>query len=281
VTEKVGVVGSGTMGTGIAQVLAAAGNHVVLLDVAIERVQRAIASIESILMKQVAKGKIAEETVRETVANISPTTDYQDLATCTIVIEAVFEDLNAKKAVIEAVSSVAPEAILATNTSSISISRLAALHPVPAQVVGMHFFNPVPLMPLVEVIRAEQTSDAVVARVMELANQCGKTAVEVADVPGFAVNRLLIPMINEAIICLESGVASREALDQTMTLGASHPMGPLALADLIGLDVVLSIMEVLHRDLGEDKYRPAVMLRRMVAAGRLGRKSGQGFYAYN
>ncbi|HQY30283.1 MAG TPA: 3-hydroxyacyl-CoA dehydrogenase NAD-binding domain-containing protein, partial [Thermomicrobiales bacterium] len=210
-----------------------------------------------------------------------PTTDYQDLATCTIVIEAVFEDLNAKKAVIEAVSSVAPEAILATNTSSISISRLATLHPVPAQVVGMHFFNPVPLMPLVEVIRAEQTSDAVVARVMELANQCGKTAVEVADVPGFAVNRLLIPMINEAIICLESGVASREALDQTMTLGASHPMGPLALADLIGLDVVLSIMEVLHRDLGEDKYRPAVMLRRMVAAGRLGRKSGQGFYAYN
>ena len=279
-TNRIGVIGSGTMGAGIAQVAAGAGIQVILIDTEIERPVAAIGKIRSILDRQVEKGKLTAPDVDRLIANVQPSSTFTDLKNTTLVIEAVFEDFETKRAVIGSVCEIAPDALFASNTSSISITRLAAQHDHPDHVAGMHFFNPVPLLPLVEIIRADQTSDTTIASITAIATTMGKTPVAVADSPGFAVNRILIPMINEAIICLESGVASREAIDQTMTLGASHPMGPLALADLIGLDVVLSIMEVLHRDLGEDKYRPAITLRRMVEAGRLGRKSGGGFYDY-
>ncbi len=277
----IGVVGSGTMGQGIAQVFAQAGHSVTLLDTSVERADAGKVRIAAQLKRQVDKQKLDQAAADSILNNIATAADYNALSTASLVIEAVFEDLATKRAVIEAVGEVSSaDAIFATNTSSISITQLASYHPNPARFAGMHFFNPVPVLPLVEVIRAEQSSPETVATLLTIATEIGKTAVEVADVPGFVVNRLLIPMINEAIICLETGVASRESIDQTMKLGAAHPMGPLELADLIGLDVVLSIMEVLHRDLGEDKYRPAVSLRRMVAAGKLGRKSGEGFYVH-
>lgn len=280
-SKRLGVVGSGTMGTGIAQVAARAGYTVVLLDTTLDRSQAGLAKIENVLGRLREKGKITKGEASDIASRITPSADYGELADVSLVIEAVFENLETKRAVIAEVSAVADESsIFATNTSSISITQLAALHPQPDRVVGMHFFNPVPLMPLVELIRAEQSSDASVAVVRAAATDFGKTVVEVSDVPGFVANRIMMPMINEAVLCLEGGVASREAIDETLKLGANHPMGPLALADLIGLDVVLSIMDVLHRDLGEDKYRPAVMLKRMVAAGKLGRKSGEGFYVY-
>ena len=270
------------MGTGIAQVAAQAGADVVLLDTTIERSQAGVDRIAKALLRLAEKGKIASLEANSIVARITPSADYAVLVDAPLVIEAVFEDLDTKRAVIEAVSTIADESsIFATNTSSISITQLASFHPRPDHVVGMHFFNPVPLMPLVELIRAEQSSQTSVDIVTETAEAMGKTVVEVSDVPGFVANRIMMPMINEAVLCLEGGVASREAIDETLKLGANHPMGPLALGDLIGLDVVLSIMEVLHRDLGEDKYRPAVTLRRMVAAGKLGRKSGEGFYVYS
>jgi 3-hydroxybutyryl-CoA dehydrogenase len=280
VTEQIAVIGSGTMGAGIAQVAAAAGFPVVLVDTEIERPTAAISRMKGILDRQVEKGKMTAAPVDALIANIRPAASFAEVTGSTLVIEAVFEDFATKADVIREVAEVVPAALFATNTSSISITRLAAIHPAPDQVAGMHFFNPVPLLPLVEVIRGSQTSEPTVSAIIDYATRFGKTPVSVADRPGFAVNRILIPMVNEAIVCLETGVADRDAIDQTMTLGASHPMGPLALADLIGLDVVLSIMEVLHRDLGEDKYRPAILLRRMVEAGRLGRKSGGGFYDY-
>lgn len=277
----IGVVGSGTMGAGIAQVAAQAGYDVVLLDTTMERSAAGHGRITSALQQLAEKGKISAEDASSASSRISPSADYGDLAGVRLVIEAVFEDVETKRSVIEAVSDIVDEqSIFATNTSSISITRLASFHPRPQTVVGMHFFNPVPVMPLIELIRAEQTSPQTIEYVREVADRLGKTPVEVADVPGFVANRLLAPMMNEAILCLEAGIASAEAIDATLKLGANHPMGPLALADLIGLDVVLSIMEVLHRDLGEDKYRPAVMLKRMVAAGKLGRKTGEGFYVY-
>jgi 3-hydroxybutyryl-CoA dehydrogenase len=281
-TNRIGVVGSGTMGSGIAQVAAQAGCDVILLDTTIKRSEGGRSRIESVLNRLVEKGKMPADEASGIVGRITPSADFADLADLPLVIEAVFEDVETKRGVIEAVSAVtAPSSIFATNTSSISITKLASFHPHPDKVAGMHFFNPVPLMPLVELIRADQSSPETVEYVRGRATEFGKTVVEVADVPGFVANRVLMPMINEAILCLEGHVATAEAIDETLKLGANHPMGPLALADLIGLDVVLNIIEVLHRDLGEDKYRPAVLLKRMVAAGKLGRKSGEGFYVYH
>jgi 3-hydroxybutyryl-CoA dehydrogenase len=279
--NRIGVVGSGTMGAGIAQVAAQAGYEVTVLDTKYETARAGLAKIASGLARQVERGKLTAADAEAISARLRPSDDYRELATTELVIEAVYEDVETKREVIQSVGKIAGEqSFFATNTSSISITQLASFHPRPERVVGMHFFNPVPVMPLVELIRAEQTSDATVDFVLDAATAMGKTVVEVADVPGFVANRILMPMINEAILCLESGVATREAIDLTLKLGANHPMGPLALADLIGLDVVLSITQVLHRELGEDKYRPAVTLKRMVAAGKLGRKSGEGFYVY-
>jgi 3-hydroxybutyryl-CoA dehydrogenase len=280
--ERIGVIGSGTMGSGIAQVAAQSGFDVTLLDTSLERVRAGIAKIESALSRAVEKGKISSADSIAASGRLHPSDKYSDLAECQIVIEAVFEDVDTKRRVIESLADIADEnLVFATNTSSISITQLASYHSRPEQVVGMHFFNPVPVMPLVELIKAEQSSDEAVDRIRTAATAMGKTVVEVSDVPGFVANRILMPMINEAILCLEQGVATREAIDTTLRLGANHPMGPLALADLIGLDVVLSITQVLHNELGEDKYRPAVTLKRMVAAGKLGRKSGEGFYVYS
>ena len=280
-SNRIGVVGSGTMGTGIAQVAAQSGYDVVLLDTTLDRSQAGHARIESTLERLVERGKIEAGEAAAVTARIAPSAEFADLSGVPLVIEAVFEDVDTKRKVIDAVSKVVDgRSIFATNTSSISITQLASYHPRPDRVVGMHFFNPVPLMSLVEMIRAEQSAPDALDLVRSTAARMGKTVVEVADVPGFVANRVLMPMINEAILCLEGGVATAEAIDETLKLGANHPMGPLALADLIGLDVCLSIMQVLHRDLGEDKYRPSVMLKRMVAAGKLGRKSGEGFYGY-
>ena len=280
-SNRIGVVGSGTMGTGIAQVAAQSGYDVVLLDTTLDRSQAGHARIESTLERLVERGKIEAGEAAAVTARIAPSAEFADLSGVPLVIEAVFEDVDTKREVIDAVSKVVDgRSILATNTSSISITQLASYHPRPDRVVGMHFFNPVPLMSLVEMIRAEQSAPDALDLVRSTAAKMGKTVVEVADVPGFVANRVLMLMINEAILCLEGGVATAEAIDETLKLGANHPMGPLALADLIGLDVCLSIMQVLHRDLGEDKYRPSVMLKRMVAAGKLGRKSGEGFYGY-
>ncbi len=278
---KVGVVGAGTMGAGIAQVAAHSGLSVVLIDQADEWVERGMRAIAAGLDRLVAKTTLSVEERNAALARIEAGAGYDRLAGCGLVVEAVNERFDLKTEVFQRTAAVVGgEAIIASNTSSISITALAANVPRPERVAGMHFFNPVPVLPLVEVVRGVQTSEETLARVRELAERMGKTPVDVADAPGFVANRVLMPMINEAIFCLGEGVAAAEAIDQVMKLGMAHPMGPLALADLIGLDVCLDIMQTLHRDLGEDKYRPAPLLRRMVAAGRLGRKSGQGFYGY-
>lgn len=278
---KVGVVGAGTMGAGIAQVVAHSGLSVVLIDQADEWVERGMRAIAAGLDRLVAKTTLSVEERNAALARIEAGAGYDRLAGCGLVVEAVNERFDLKTEVFQRTAAVVGgEAIIASNTSSISITALAANVPRPERVAGMHFFNPVPVLPLVEVVRGVQTSEETLARVRELAERMGKTPVDVADAPGFVANRVLMPMINEAIFCLGEGVAAAEAIDQVMKLGMAHPMGPLALADLIGLDVCLDIMQTLHRDLGEDKYRPAPLLRRMVAAGRLGRKSGQGFYGY-
>jgi 3-hydroxybutyryl-CoA dehydrogenase len=277
----VGIVGAGTMGNGIAQTFATAGFPVVLRDVGEAPLDRGMGNIRKSLAKFVEKGRLTQEAYDTTVARITTTTELRDLAACDLVVEAIFENFDVKKAVFEELDLLLrPEALLASNTSSIDITRLAAVTKRPDRVIGMHFFNPVPLMSLVEVIRGLSTSDETYTTIRDLAVQLGKTPVEVRDYPGFVSNRVLMPMINEAVFTLFEGVASAQDIDTVMKLGMNHPMGPLTLADFIGLDVCLDILNVLYDGFKDPKYRPCPLLVKMVQAGKLGRKSGEGFYKY-
>jgi 3-hydroxybutyryl-CoA dehydrogenase len=279
--SKIGVIGAGTMGNGIAQVSAAAGLDVVMVDVSQAAVERGLAAVTSSLDRLVKKEKLTAADRSAALARIRGTTDYGELKPMHLVIEAATENLEIKRRIMkQADESMAKEALLATNTSSISITTLAAATTRPERFIGMHFFNPVPLMSLVELIRGLTTADETAARATEFVRRIGKTPIGVKNSPGFAVNRVLCPMINEAIFAVQEGIASAADIDEGMKLGCSHPIGPLALADLVGLDTLLSVMEVFQRDYGDPKYRPAPLLREMVAAGLLGRKSGQGFYRY-
>jgi len=278
---RAAVVGAGTMGNGIAHVFAQHGWEVALVDSAAGALEQATATIRSNLDRQVKKGTLAPEAPAQILARVSTGTSLEGAAGADLVVEAASENPSVKFALFEQLDRIAPPgAILATNTSSISITEIAARTQRPERVIGMHFMNPVPVMQLVEVIRGHATSDATTAQVMELARALGKVPVEVHDYPGFVSNRVLLPMINEAIFCVMEGVATPESIDTVMKLGMAHPMGPLTLADFIGLDVCLAILEVLHRGLGDDKYRACPLLRRMVAANQLGRKTGKGFYSY-
>ena len=280
-TRPVVVVGAGTMGSGIAQVFAASGRQVLLVDPVETALKKGLGVIEKSLGRLVDKGTIDSKAREETLRRISTQEAGFPLAECAIAVEAVPERLDLKKSVFQTLDQkLPPGAVLATNTSSISVTELAAATRRPARFVGMHFMNPVPIMQLVEIVRGLETSDETVAETVDLARALGKVPVVVADRPGFVSNRVLMPMINEAAFALMEGVADREAIDTVMKLGMNHPMGPLALADLIGIDVCLDIMEVLHRGFGDSKYRACPLLRTMVAAGRLGRKSGRGFYEY-
>jgi 3-hydroxybutyryl-CoA dehydrogenase len=280
--ERITVIGGGTMGNGIAHVCAQAGLEVTLVDMHQDFLERALGTIFKNLDRQVKKEIISAGQKAETVGRISTTTDMEAGAEkAQLVVEAVPEKMEVKEKIFTTLDKSAPaDCILASNTSSISITEIAAFTNRPEKVIGVHFMNPVPMMKLVEIIRGLATDDATTQAVMELATALGKTPVEVNDFPGFVSNRVLMPMINEAVFALMEGVAEAEAIDTVMKLGMAHPMGPLALADLIGLDTVLSILEVLHRDMGDDRYRPCPLLRKYVAAGWLGRKSGRGFFGY-
>jgi 3-hydroxybutyryl-CoA dehydrogenase len=280
-SKSMAVLGAGTMGRGIAQVFSQAGFDVRLFDVIPAALESARAGIGKFLDRSVEKGKMSSDEAAAVKGRIHPVTALSDIGSNRLIVEAATEQPSIKIDLLkEAQKSLTADGILASNTSSISITQLAAATNHPDRFIGMHFFNPVPLMKLVEVVRGLQTSDETVVRAVALAEEVGKTPVECNDHPGFVSNRVLMPMINEAVCCLAEGVAEADAIDQIMKLGMNHPMGPLALADLIGLDVCLYIMEVLHRDLGEDRYRPSPLLRKMVQAGRLGKKNGRGFYKY-
>jgi 3-hydroxybutyryl-CoA dehydrogenase len=279
--DKIGVIGAGTMGNGIAQVSAAAGLQVVMIDVSDAAVQRGMAAVGTSLDRLVKKEKLSAADRAATLGRIRGSTQYSDLGTVDLVIEAATENLDVKRRIMKQADEIMrPDAVLASNTSSISITALAAATSHAGRFIGMHFFNPVPLMALVELIRGFLTDDETHARAAEFIRRIGKTAISVKNSPGFAVNRVLCPMINEAIFALQDGIASAADIDEGMKLGCNHPIGPLALADLVGLDTLLSVMEVFQRDYGDPKYRPAPLLREMVAAGLLGRKSGRGFYTY-
>jgi len=279
--KTVGVVGAGTMGNGIAHVLARSGYHVVLVEAQQAALDRGLQSINKNLEREVAKNKITAQERESALKSIDAVLDRRALSKCDFVIEAAFEKFEVKQEIFRDLDQFCrPDVILSSNTSSISITKIAAQTKRPDKVIGMHFFNPVPMMKLVEVIRGIATSDATLASTRDLALKVGKTPVEVTDAPGFVSNRVLMPLINEAVYAVMEGVASAEAVDEVFKLGMAHPMGPLTLADFIGLDVCLDIMRVMHNGLGDPKYRPCPLLIKMVDAGWLGRKSGRGFYQY-
>ena len=280
--ETLGVIGAGTMGNGIAQTAAVSGLKVVLIDVNDAALAKGLAAVGSSLERFVSKGKLDAAVRDAALARIETSNDYQRLATVDLVVEAATENLELKTRILKQIETVVPAGtIIASNTSSISITALAATLAEPSRFIGMHFFNPVPLMPLVEIIRGLQTSDATAATVADVVARLDKSPIGVRNSPGFVVNRVLVPMINEAFFVLAEGVAKAEEIDEGMRLGANHPIGPLALADLIGLDVCLSVMDVFLKDFGDSKYRACPLLRELVAAGRLGRKTGHGVYRYD
>jgi 3-hydroxybutyryl-CoA dehydrogenase len=279
--QNIGVIGAGTMGNGIAQVCALAGFNVTLIDIAESALQKALATVGKNLDRQIAKETLTEAQKLDALARIRTSTDYSSLQNAQMVIEAATENLDLKLRVLQQIATqVSTECVIASNTSSLSITQLAASISQPERFIGLHFFNPVPVMGLIEVIRGLQTSDATHALALDMATTLGKTAITAGNRPGFVVNRILVPMINEAILVFQEGLASAEDIDAGMRLGCNQPIGPLALADLIGLDTVLAILEAFYDGFNDSKYRPAPLLKEMVAAGYLGRKTGRGFHAY-
>ena len=280
--QHIGVIGAGTMGNGIAQVCAVAGFQVTLIDIAQSALQKALATVGKNLDRQVAKGSLSQEQKLAALDKINTSTDYASLHGVQLVIEAATENLELKLRLLQqAAAQVSAECVIASNTSSLSITQLAASVSHPERFIGLHFFNPVPVMALIEVIRGLQTSDATHALALDMAQRLGKTAITAGNRPGFVVNRILVPMINEAVLVLQEGLASAEDIDAGMRLGCNQPIGPLALADLIGLDTVLAILEAFYDGFNDSKYRPAPLLKEMVAAGYLGRKTGRGFHVYD